>query len=322
MPSIIRPGTLRDIPQLQQLAESFPLGNLPEDKNQLTEIIKKSLLSFSKNLPKDQCRFLFVLDFNGKLIGSSQILSYQANHPYFLLYDTKEKETVLQLSKDQKGKTQIGGLILHPQYRTHSEKFGRQIGLFRFLYMTEHPEAFTETIEVSLTAPLEENNSNPFWRFVNFPKLPKDYTKALKLYKINPPLFFSHLPKEKMIHLKNFPKTLKHSLHNVHPETLPVYKGLLKLGFKKTSRHHILDGGIFLEINRQNFPILRESKQVFLKQGQPTKKELYLWGKDTSEGFSGGSIKGELQGNIFLSNTVSPSLENFKVRVMPLYPYN
>ena len=320
MPSIIRPGTLKDILQLQQLAESFPLGNLPEDKNQLTEIIEKSTLSFSKKLPKEQRRFLFVLDFKGKLIGSSQILSYQENHPYFLLHNTK-KETVLELSKNPKGRTQIGGLILHSQYRTHPEKFGRQIGLFRFLYMAENPEVFTKTIEVSLTAPLKENNNdNQFWNFMNFPKLPNNYRSALKLYKTKPSLFFSHLPQEKIIHLKKISDTLKHSLQDIHPETLPAYKGLLKLGFKKTSRHHILDGGIFLEINRQKFSILRESKQVILKQGQSTKKDLYLWGRETSEGFLGGGIKGEVRENTFLSDAISPSLENCKVRMMPLYP--
>ena len=308
--------------QLQQLAGNFPLSSLPDDKNRLEELIERSWLSFKGGLPQEQRRLLFVLEVEGQIIGSSQILSYQEqNHSYFLLCRTEKEETVLQLSEDKKGRTQLGGLILNPQYRRHPEKWGRQIGLFRFLYMAEYPEAFTETIEVSLTAPLQKKgNESLFWNCMNFSKLPKDYKSALQLYKTKPSLFFSRFPKTLTFPLKNLPEKLRDSLASIHSETLPAYRGLLKLGFKKTSRHHILDGGIFLEAKKRNLSILNQSRQVLLKQGQPTKTEIYLWGRENSKGFSGSSIKGELKGDVLISDNLPSSMENLKIRLIPLYP--
>lgn len=315
MNSIIRQGNRKDIPQLIELAKSFPLCNLPEDKKQLIEVIEKSDLSFKKSINK---RYLFVLELEGKIIGSSQILSYQSeNYPYFLLNE-KGPFPSLQLVTNKKGQTQLGGLILHTKYRASLKKWGRQIGLFRFLYIAENPELFTEKIEVSLTAPLQENNT--FWNFMNFTNLPKSYSNALSLYKQNPSKFFSLFPKSKNIHLKDLMKECKSSIKKVHPATLPVYKGLLKLGFKKVLRHHVLDGGLFLEGKRSNLPILKQSQKVFLKKGQPEKESFYLWGQETAEGFSGGLIKGEIKEDIFFLKTLPSHFINSEVRVTPFYP--
>lgn len=327
MDSIIRQGELKDIPQLIKLAKSFPLCNLPDNENQLAEIIEKSHLSF-KNPMEGKQRYLFVLEFKGKVIGSSQILSYQEkNYPYFLFHK-KGDSSFLQLVTTQKGQTQLGGLIVDTEYRASSKKLGRQIGLFRFLYIAENPEAFTEKIEVSLTAPLKGNNTNSsFWDLMNFSDLPKAYPDALLLYKKNPSQFFSLFPKTKDIPLKDLTEELKISLKTVHPATFPVYKGLLKLGLKKTRRHHVLDGGLFLERERKTLPILKQSRKVFLKKGRPEKEIFYLWGQKTSDGFSGGLISGglitgEVKENTFLLKKLPSVPMDSEVRIMPLYPFD
>lgn len=318
MNSIIRQGERKDIPQLVKLAKSFPLCNLPENKTQLAEIIETSNLSFKKSISE---RYLFVLEYKGEIIGSSQILSCQTeNYPYFSLHK-KGSFPSLQLITNQKGQTQLGGLILHKKYRASSKKWGRQIGLFRFLYIAEHPEVFTKKIEVSLTAALEESNTNSlFWEYMGFPDLPKSYLNALALYKKDPSRFFSLFPKSKTIPLKDLMKKLKLPLEKVHPATLPVYKGLLKLGFKKVSRYHVLDGGLFLEGRKSSLPIIKQSRKVYLKQGQPGKENSYLWGQEAPDGFSGGLVKGEVKGNLLLLKTLPSYLINEKVRIIPFYP--
>lgn len=319
---IVRSGAFRDIPQLQRLAKTFPLCSLTEEKTRLWEIVEKSTLSFKKSLPIEQRRYLFVLELEGKIIGSSQILSYQGQtYPYFFLNEKNEQESFLELVTTQTGRTQLGGLILEPRYRSHPERLGRQIGLFRFLYIAENPEVFTEKVEVSLTAPLEDNNArSEFWSFLNCPDLPKEYPSALQLYKKDPIQFFSSFYKQKQIPLKTLPEKIKKSLKEVHRDTLPVYKGLLNLGFKKTNRYHILDGGIFLEGERQTLSVLRESRQVILKKKSSKNKNLFLWGKETEEGFIGGLLKGELLKGSFLTHTLPSSLEDSRVRVISLYP--
>lgn len=321
MYSILRQGELKDLPQLLNLAKSFPLCSLPEDKTRLIDIIEQSLSSFNKKTINGNQRYLFVIEVNGKIIGSSQILSHQKEEsPYFFLNE-KVTPPLLQLMTTQKNHTQLGGLILNAKYRASVKKWGRQIGLFRFLYIAENPKLFTNTIEVSLTAPLEESNtSSKFWKLMNFSDLPKAYPKALLLYKENPSRFFSLFPKTKSVSLKDSTKEIKNSLKRVHPATFPAYKGFLELGFKKTNRHHVLDGGLFLEGEKKNLPILKQSKKVFLKQSLPEKKDLYLWGQKTSNGFSGGLIAGEIKGTTLLLKTLPSETISSEVRIIPFYP--
>lgn len=228
-------------------------------------------------------------------MGSSQILAcYMGQkHPLFTL---DKQNSFLRLRYIHNKSVQLGGLVLLPKFRGGADKLGRQIGASRFLYMLEDPQIWPEEVEVSLTAPLKDNDrTSEFWDAVGKRVFSLNYLKASELYRENFPRFLSRIPQNMTVDLKSLPKGARQAMETPHSETLSLYHGLLKLGFKKTPYRHFLDGGVFLKIKRKNIPFIAQGKKVLLKQGKPNHSRTWLWGQQIEGKFIGGVIEGELK---------------------------
>ena len=174
---------------------------MPDNRFKLENKIQISKESFKQNLPKAERNYLFVLEDrkSKKVIGSSQILSYFGEHRslcYFL--KTKGKEKFLQLGRIKIGRHQVGGLILHPDYRRSPDNFGLQISAARFLYIKTFSKEFSELIEVSLTAPVHKGQ-NYFWRETGSKYLQMNYLSALKIFQKDRLNFFFSFSKKSQI---------------------------------------------------------------------------------------------------------------------------
>ena len=139
-----------DFSQLMELASHFNLLNLPANEKILKRKIEKSVKSFSSEIPREEREYIFVLEelASSKVVGCSLIIAKhgteEAPHYYFKV-DRRERNSedlgvgfihhVLQLKQESNGPTEIGGLLVHPDYRGNSEKLGKFISLIRFLYM-------------------------------------------------------------------------------------------------------------------------------------------------------------------------------------------
>ena len=318
---IIRPGDFKDMPGLLALAKSFPLSSLPADEKPLEKIVQASRLSFAKKLPPKRRRFLFVLaSGDGNVIGSSQILSYQEH--YYPCFICEGGGGVLRLILNQKGRTQLGGLVVDPLFRGAAEKFGRQIGLFRLLFIHAAGAGFTDTIEVSLTPPSSARSN--FYQVTAKPPLPAESGAAFRLYTENPQTFFALCAQADIspISLKQLPKHIQKSVGAVHKKTLPVYKGLLKSGFQKSLRRHILDGGLFLEAERHSLPFVQKIRPAVFRKTTEKKgmqKQAYLYGGFSPDGgFSGGVSKAFLsEEGIFFSNDPPAAGEGAAIYAAP-----
>ena len=308
----IRPAETKDLFGLLKLSRSFPLYNLPEDKKLLKQKIEESKQSFQKNLSPFKRSYIFILeDLKSKqVIGSSQILSFSTkNRSYCYLLKEDQNSAYLKLISRERKRHQLGGLILNQKYRSLKEQFGLQLGLARFLYIKTHEKDFSKKLEVSLTS-LFQKEDNPFWLETGAKYLKKNYFQALKLYRDNPDSFLKKFPKELTIHLSSLSKKARSGLETVHPQTLPAYKGLLKRGFQLSRRHHLLDGGFYLEIKTST--LLKNIKSLEIKIEKPKKESFFLvskkeakkpsrnFQKNNSQGFSGRfiavRIKGEEKG--------------------------
>ena len=297
MKFLIRSAKAGDEEQLKKLSEAFHLCNLPKDSSEIQKKIQLSEQSFLENIPFQERVFLFVLEEKQtqKLVGSSQILACYADqkHPHFIL---DKKTSSLHLHFTKSGSVQLGGLVLLPEFRRGPDKLGRQIGASRFVYMLENPQIWPEEIEVSLTAPLKNNNTgSDFWDAVGRNIFSLNYLEISQLYQKDFSHFLSRIPKNMRVDLKSLPVKARQAVEDIHPETLSLYHGLLKLGFKKTLHRHFLDGGISLTAKRANIPFLTQGKKVFVKTGHPTQSRLWLWGQQIEGNFIGGVIEGELK---------------------------
>lgn len=265
---LIRPADFKDREDLLILARQFPLCSLPPHKSRLEKKIEISRESFEHKLPKKNRNYIFVLEDKKekKVIGSSQILSYFGKNQSLCYFIKKTAgQRYLQLKRMKAGRHQIGGLILHSDYRKSKALLGLQISMVRFLYIKSFPKEFSPLIEVSLTAPIK-NRENDFWRETGQKHLKMSYAEALKNFQADRPLFLSRFPKNLTIKLNALGPKAQSCMEQVHPQTAPVYKGLVKRGFYKTKHYHVMDGGIYLEALWKELTFLKKAKRGVLKK--------------------------------------------------------
>lgn len=312
---VIREADFKDRDCLLHLAQCFPLCSLPNNKSKMEKKIQTSKESFKQILLKKKRNYLFILEDRKekKVIGSSQILSYFGENKSLCYFLKKEEGgSYLKLKPIKTGRHQLGGLILHPDYRSFPENLGLQIGAARFLYMKTFPKEFSPLIEVSLTAPIQRGK-NHFWRETGFKYLKMNYYSALKSFQKNRLQFLSFFPNKLKINLDKLSPDAKNYLKQVHPQTLPVYKGLLKRGFHRTKHYHVLDGGMYLEARWKDISFLKESKKRFLKKDPFIKNpSTVLLSQQTKKGFLCTQVTGEAQGKVLLLKHIPPGFEEKK----------
>ena len=162
----LRPATLTDLPALLLAARHLDSVNLPNDEQRLAEAIAHSQRSFAgDDRPRAERELLFVLverlaggdGKHGKherVVGSSMIFAQhgtrRAPHIFFdVIDDERYSETldrhfhhkILRLGYNYDGLTEIGGLVLLPEFRGHPEQLGKALVNVRFLYIALHRAA-------------------------------------------------------------------------------------------------------------------------------------------------------------------------------------
>src|SRR6185503_14560286 len=76
---------------------------------------------------------------------------------YSKTLDTHFHHKILRLGHSYNGPTEIGGLVVAPEYRHAHEKLGLMISYVRFLYIAMHRELFQQEILAELLPPLESD---------------------------------------------------------------------------------------------------------------------------------------------------------------------
>ena len=70
---------------------------------------------------------------------------------------------VLRIGYNYKGLTEIGGLVLRPEFRRHPERLGRSLAYVRFLYLARHRTLFRDEVLSELMPPLEPDGTSLLW---------------------------------------------------------------------------------------------------------------------------------------------------------------
>ncbi|RLA65090.1 MAG: arginine N-succinyltransferase [Epsilonproteobacteria bacterium] len=253
---IIRSVENSDLDELMELSKLANFINLPSNLEMLKEKIASSQKSF-KNPSSDLWKnnYFFVLeDLDKKKIAGVSMIHAQhgtREEPHFYLAVGKEKKYsktlrqghihgTLTLGFDQDGPTEIGGLVLHPQYR--GKKLGKQLSLVRFLYLAIHPENFKDTIHAELLPPFDSNGNSPLWEAIGRRFLNMDYQEADDLSRTNKEFILDLFPREK-IYETLLPMDARNAIGKVGKTTIPVKKMLEKIGFKYTEEIDPFDGG-------------------------------------------------------------------------------
>jgi arginine N-succinyltransferase len=255
---VLRSVQPKDHKDLFYLSELMNFINLPSDEEMIRHKIESSVKSFKKPSSKlHKNYYLFVLEDynNGHILGVSMIHAQHGteNEPHFYLsvgQEAKFSQTIntgfvhgtLKLGLEHNGPTEIGGLILSPKFRGHSEKLGKQLSFVRFLFMAIHPERFKPMIHSELMPPFDKNGNSPLWEAIGRRFMNMNYQEADILSRNNKEFILSLFPSEN-IYQTLLPMEAREAIGKVGKETEPVKRMLESIGFKYTYEVDPFDGG-------------------------------------------------------------------------------
>jgi arginine N-succinyltransferase len=254
---VIRDVQKADLPGLAKLARVLDTVNLPDDEKELSSIIEKSARSFDGRIREPfEREYLFVMEDLRKraIVGSSLIIAQHgtrdAPHIFFDVYEKEHyshsvdkhfRHRVLSIGYNFDGPTEIGGLVVDPQYRGQG-KPGKQLSYVRFLYVAMHRPRFRDRILVELLPRLEEDGRSPLWEALGRKFTGLSYQQADKLSRENKE-FIQQLFPPGEVYASIFTQKIQDAIGEVGPESVGAKNMLTRIGFRYDERIDPFDGG-------------------------------------------------------------------------------
>ena len=281
---VIRQALPDDVATLLKLARMVHFINLPADPDIIAAKVARSRRSFAGESPDERERqFMFVLEDTqtGGVIGTSSLICRMGwpGWPHISLrvrrrehfsrdLNTGAMHTTIQVSTDESGPSELGGLILAPGYRGHREKLGSLLSLVRFHFLGMHREHFQPHIIAELMGPLTPDSNTLFWEFFGRRFINLSYSEADAFCQHSKEFMLSLLPKEE-IYLSTLPAEARNLVGKVGEETKPAKAMLEKQGFTYRDRCDPFDGGPYLEAEVDRIPLVQATKRLTLAAGEP-----------------------------------------------------
>lgn len=271
----VRPS---DIDDLEILAQRLNTLNLPADRDVLKRLIEYSRASFGGKYASEDAEYIFVLrDLEqDRVIGTCMVIArhgtYERPAVYFQVREVQKysssidkhfRHQTLQLVFDFHGPTEIGGLILHPEYRGHPLKLGKMLAFVRFLYIGMHQDRFQDQIVAELLPELNADGTSDLWHHLGYNFTGLDYMTADKMSRENIEFIRSLFPFEP-IYTALLPHEVEEKIGKVGPPTKPVEKMLTNIGFEYDQSIDPFDGGPTFRVRtRQCEAVQRTTWEVF-----------------------------------------------------------
>jgi len=287
---IIRDIASKDLGDFQRAAAHLDSVNLPDDRTALEAIIERSQRSFASvrqggvgELPvADRCFVFVAADADtGEVVGTSMVFaqhgSRRAPHVYFeVLEEERYSETldrhfvhrVLRIGYNYKGLTEIGGLVVRPEFRRHPEKLGRLLASVRFLYIARHRGQFRDEVLSELMPPLEADGTSLLWESVGRRFTGLDYQEADRLSQNNKEFIRALFPQDP-IYASLLPTHVQELIGKVGPDTRGVEKMLREVGFTYAHRIDPFDGGPHFQARTDDITLVQATKRARVAAGPP-----------------------------------------------------
>jgi arginine N-succinyltransferase len=257
-PFEIRGAVPADEDQLLDVAHYLNTVNLPADRNEIRGILELSQKSFSgavKDPRRREYVFVLVDVKRQRVVGTSMIVGQlgRRDGPYIYV-DVSEEErysatldkhfrhVVLKIGYSYNGPTEIGGLIVSPEYRKMPERLGVMISYVRFLFIKMHREWFRDELIAELLPPLEPDGTSYLWDALGRKFTDMTYAEADRLSKKNKE-FIKGLFPEGAIYASLLPQQAQDVIGKVGAQTKGVEKMLRRIGFRYAERVDPFDGG-------------------------------------------------------------------------------
>jgi arginine N-succinyltransferase len=273
---LIRDIAPQDLDDFRRAAVHLDSVNLPDDRAALARIIERSQRSFAGDaaLPAaDRC-FVFVAESleTGDVVGTSMIFaqhgSRRAPHVFFeVLEEERYSETldrhfvhrVLRIGYNYKGLTEVGGLVVRPEFRRNPERLGRLLSFVRFLYLARHRPAFRDEVLSELMPPLEADGTSLLWESLGRRFTGLSYQEADRLSQDNKEFIRTLFPQDPL-YATLLPPHVQEMIGQVGPNTRGVERMLLEIGFSYAHRIDPFDGGPHFHAPTDSITLVRDTR--------------------------------------------------------------
>ena len=258
------------------VAEHLDTVNLPHDRGVIEGILDRSEKSFSGELSGADLEFVFVLEdlVQKRIIGTSMIYAQhgtkRAPHIFFRV-ENDERYSVtldryfvhrtLRIGYNYNGPTEIGGLILLPEYRRNVHALGKALSYVRFLFMRMHRPWFRNQVLSELLPPLEADGTSKLWEALGRRFTGLTYQEADRLSKDNKEFIHALFPDDP-IHLELLPDDVQAIIGQVGEETRAVEKMLRRIGFDYADQIDPFDGGPHFLATTDDITIIKQAAEV------------------------------------------------------------
>ena len=280
-----------DHDQLVLVARHLNSVNLPDSSESISQIIEHSMKSFlGKISDPRKCEYVFVLeDLEQKqVVGTSMIIGQlgRRDAPY-IYFDVRSEEkysssldkhfhhTVLRIGYSYNGPTEIGGIVLVPDYRLVPERLGQFLSYVRFLFIAMHRERFRDEILAELLPPLQPDGTSILWEALGRNFTGMTYMEADKLSKKNKEFIKALFP-EGDVYASLLPDDAQKVIGEVGTQTKGVEKLLRRIGFRYCERIDPFDGGPHFLANTDDITLVTASQKLRLVD---TKRQTSLPGQ-------------------------------------------
>jgi arginine N-succinyltransferase len=220
-----------------------------------------------------KCEYVFVLEDleKGQVVGTSMIIGQlgRRDAPY-IYFDVRSEEkystsldkhfhhTVLRIGYSYNGPTEIGGIVLLPEYRMGSERLGQFLSYVRFLFIAMHRDRFRDEVLAELLPPLEPDGTSHLWEALGRHFTGLSYMEADKLSKKNKE-FIKGLFPEGDVYASVLTENAQKVIGEVGPQTKGVEKLLERIGFRYCERVDPFDGGPHFLANTDDITLVHDS---------------------------------------------------------------
>lgn len=277
---IVRPIQTNDYDALYQIAVDSGHGftSLPVNEELLRHKIVRSEAAFKAEpqTPGDQ-GYLFVMEDTdtGEIVGTSGIEgAVGLDSPFYHYHlgkvvhcssELKVHNTVetLTLCNDHTGVSEICTLFLKEKARVNSN--GRFLSRFRFLFMAEHEQRFSDTIIAEMRGVSDAEGKSPFWQWLEEHFFSIDFPTADYLTGTGNKVFIAELMPKYPIYVSLLSKQAQNVINKVHKSTEPAIRLLESEGFHKSGYVDIFDAGPTISAEKQHIKTIQQSRQLKVK---------------------------------------------------------
>lgn len=276
---LVRQIQQSDLEATYELSGHLDSFNLPHDRAALEEQIARSVLSFQEpKHPKHLAIYMFVIEDlqRKKVVGTSLVFAKHGTpdnpHNYLkvltkthedTMLNIKREHTLLRYETDVDGPTEIGGLILHPDYRGLPLSLGKHLSFARFMYIAMNLARFEKEVIAELLPPFNEEGSSELWEAYGRRFTGMKYQEADLLSRTDKDFIKNLFPPEDIYTCLFSPKA-QAVIGETGTATKPVKHMLEKIGFSYLDAVDPFDGGPHYGAKTKQVTLVKKLKKVSL----------------------------------------------------------